>query len=139
MSRFTTQEVVFLRGHVLGRLATVSPAGKPHVVPVRYRFDPQRETIKIGGRSQPNRGQDRLYVRHLLANPHAAFVVDDVPDDQDWLPRGVLIKGDAVRHTEGGEALGPGCGPQWIEISPTWSKSWNLGTAPSSAGAEEDD
>lgn len=74
------------------------------------------------------RGQERLYIRHLRVNPQAALVVDDVPDEQTWQPRGILIKGTTVLHTEGGEALGPGFGPNWVEVVPNFVTSW--GTEP---------
>ncbi|WP_284434822.1 pyridoxamine 5'-phosphate oxidase family protein [Streptomyces sp. TUS-ST3] len=123
MRRFNAQEVGFLEEHLLGRLATTGKSGKPHVVPIRYHFDPEHEVIKMGGRLLEGQGQERLYVRHLRGNPQAALVVDDVPDEQTWQPRGILIKGATVLHTEGGEVLGPGCGPNWIEVVPSLVRS----------------
>ncbi|MFF9808182.1 pyridoxamine 5'-phosphate oxidase family protein [Streptomyces coeruleorubidus] len=129
MAVFTAQEVVFLQEHRLGRLATAGRSGKPHVVPISYHLDPEHEVIKIGGRVLEGSGQDRMYIRHLKVNPQAALVVDDVPDEQSWQPRGILIKGQAILHTEGGEKLGPGFGPQWVEIVPTWTTSWGVDVA----------
>jgi pyridoxamine 5'-phosphate oxidase family protein len=126
MSRFNAQEVDFLQEHLLGRLATAGTSGKPHVVPIRYHFDPEHEVIKIGGFMLEGRGQDRLYIRHLVANPQAALVVDDVQDEQTWQPRGVLIKGTSVLHTEGGEVLGHGFGPNWAEIVTNFATSWGI-------------
>lgn len=57
MGRFNAQEVAYLSEHILGRLATTGTSGKPHVVPVGYHFDPEREVIKIGGASW--KGVDR--------------------------------------------------------------------------------
>ncbi|WP_230194148.1 pyridoxamine 5'-phosphate oxidase family protein [Streptomyces coriariae] len=128
MSRFNAQEVGFLEEHVLGRLATTGKSSKPHVVPIRYHFDPEHEVIKIGGRLLEGQGQERLYVRHLKVNPQAALVVDDVLDEQTWQPRGILIKGTTVLHTEGGEVLGPGFGPNWIEVVPNLVRSWGIDT-----------
>lgn len=128
MSRFNAQEVGFLEEHLLGRLATTGKSGKPHVVPIRYHFDPEHEVIKMGGRLLEGQGQERLYVRHLRVNPQAASVVDDVPDEQTWQPRGSLIKGRTVLHTEGGEVLGPGFGPNWIEVVPDLVRSWGIDT-----------
>ncbi|MFD3619466.1 pyridoxamine 5'-phosphate oxidase family protein [Streptomyces sp. NPDC058676] len=129
MGKFSAQEVGFLQEHLLGRLATSGKSGKPHVVPIRYHFDPDREVIKIGGRSLEGRGQERLYVRHLRVNPQAALVVDDVPDEQAWQPRGILIKGrrSCIRRV-GGEALGPGFGPNWVEVAPDFVTSWGIET-----------
>ncbi|MEU5645251.1 hypothetical protein [Streptomyces milbemycinicus] len=74
---------------------------------------------------QPS-GQERLYVRHLKANPQAALVVDDVADAQTWQPRGILIKGTTVLHTAGGEGLGQGSGPNWVEVVPDFVTSWGI-------------
>jgi pyridoxamine 5'-phosphate oxidase family protein len=126
MSRFNALEVGYLQEHLLGRLATTGRSAKPHVVPIRYHFDPEHEVIKIGGRLLEGRGQERLYIRHLKVNPQAALVVDDVPDPQTWQPRGILIKGTTVLHTEGGEPLGPGFGPNWVEIVPDFVTSWGI-------------
>lgn len=41
MSVFTEKEVALLKSQRLGRMATVSAAGKRHVVPVGFRFDPE--------------------------------------------------------------------------------------------------
>ncbi|WP_328504654.1 pyridoxamine 5'-phosphate oxidase family protein [Streptomyces sp. NBC_00457] len=128
MGRFSAQEVAYLGERLLGRLATTGTSGKPHVVPIAYHFDPEREVIKIGGRVLEGRGQERLYIRHLTVNPQAALVVDDVVDGQTWQPRGILIKGAAVLHTEGGEVLGPGFGPNWVEVVPDFVTSWSIDT-----------
>ncbi|MDF9811789.1 hypothetical protein [Streptomyces sp. SPB162] len=74
------------------------------------------------------KGQERLCLRHLGVNPQAALVVDDVPDVQTWQPRGILIKGTTVLHTEGGEVLEPGFGPNWIEVVPNFVRSWGIDT-----------
>ena len=119
MIKFTEMESAYAGEHRMGRLATASTSGHPHVVPIAYHFDPEREVIKIGGLMLEGRGQDR----HLQANPQAALVVDDVADGG---PRGLLVKGTAILHTEGGEVLGQGFGPNWVEIVPRRVLSWGL-------------
>ena len=37
MSAFTPEELAYLAGQRLGRLATVGPDGAPHVMPVSFR------------------------------------------------------------------------------------------------------
>ncbi|MEV6639530.1 PPOX class F420-dependent oxidoreductase [Amycolatopsis sp. NPDC051371] len=135
MVRFNEREVAFLQGQRLGRLATASASGKPHVVPVSYVFDPEREVIKIGGRVLEG---ERMYIRHLKVNPQAALVVDDVADEETWQPRGILVKGNAILHDEGGEVLMPGFGPNWVEIVPNWATAWGVDepALPSSAHSE---
>ncbi|MBN2386256.1 MAG: TIGR03618 family F420-dependent PPOX class oxidoreductase [Anaerolineales bacterium] len=53
---------------LLGRLATVSPDGQPHVVPVWYLW----ETGRIWIHSYPSTQK----IAHLDRNPRCAFVVD---------------------------------------------------------------
>lgn len=127
MSLFTDREIGFLQRHRVGRLATAGRSGQPHVVPVLYRFDPERGSFGIAARELPERGQDRLYLRHAATNPRVAFVVDEVTSDP-WTPRGVTIKGAATVHAEGGERLG--FGRRWLEIAPEWVSSWGVDTDP---------
>ena len=51
MSAFTPAEIAYLQSQRLGRLATVNAAGEPHVVPVAFRYNPELDTIDIGGQS----------------------------------------------------------------------------------------
>jgi pyridoxamine 5'-phosphate oxidase family protein len=46
---FTANEIDYLNGQLLGRLATVGPDGRPHIVPVGVFCDPETRTIVIGG------------------------------------------------------------------------------------------
>jgi len=124
MGLFTEKEIEYLQQQPLGRLATSGKTGVPHVVPTGFHLDPETGSIKIGGHSY--RGQDRLYIRHLRVNPNAAFVVDDLVTDPTWTPRGVTIKGPVRIHESGGEELGPGFGPRWIELAPHWVSSWGI-------------
>ncbi|MBU9762540.1 PPOX class F420-dependent oxidoreductase [Mycobacterium sp. TNTM28] len=128
MGLFTQKEKDYLASQRVGRLATVGKTAQPHVIPVGFHLDTDSESIKIGGHSY--RGQARLYIRHLQSNPQAAFVVDDVVTEPQWAPRGVLIKGPVRIHDTGGEALGPGFGPRWIEITPQWVNSWGINADP---------
>lgn len=129
MSMFTDNEIAYLQAHHLGRLATTGKTGMPHVVPTGFRVDVEKGTIKIGGHVLDGRGQERLYIRHIGVNPKAAFVVDDLATEPAWAPSGVTVKGDVVVHAAGGEVLGPGFGPRWIEIIPTWVSSWGIDTS----------
>ena len=49
MSHFTPAEIEYFASQRLGRLATVSASGEPHVVPVSFRYNPELDTIDIGG------------------------------------------------------------------------------------------
>jgi hypothetical protein len=48
MSAFTEKEIEYLRGQLLGQMATAG-GGVPHIAPVGFRLDPRAETIEIGG------------------------------------------------------------------------------------------
>jgi pyridoxamine 5'-phosphate oxidase family protein len=48
-SAFTPAEIAYLQSQRLGRLATVGPDGQPHVVPVGFHYNPELDTIDIGG------------------------------------------------------------------------------------------
>ena len=50
--RFSEAEAQYLAENFIGRVATVSTAGQPHVVPVGYEFD--GAGIPIAGRNLPN-------------------------------------------------------------------------------------
>lgn len=97
------------------------------MVPIVYRF--VDGVFKIGAHPLDGRGQGRLYVRHIAVNPRVAFVVDDYTVEP-WHPHGVAVKGNALLHIEGGEVLGRGYGPNWVEIRPDWVSSWGIDTGP---------
>ncbi len=122
MSNFTDAEQSYFRSQRLGRLATVGPNGKPHVVPVGFRYDVDADAIDIGGH-----GLDRSKKwRDLLANPNVAFVIDDLASVDPWTPRGIEIRGTAELHEEGGERIGPGFAPAWLRIRARRIVAWGI-------------
>ncbi|OLF08995.1 hypothetical protein BLA60_20585 [Actinophytocola xinjiangensis] len=129
MPLLTEKETAYLLAHRVGRLATTNADGVPHVIPTNYHLDPDTGTIGIGHVVLEGRGQERLYLRNLTANPHAAFVVDDWVTVPHWTPTGITLKGTTVLHPEGGSTLSPNYGPRWLEITPTWVSSWGIDTS----------
>jgi pyridoxamine 5'-phosphate oxidase family protein len=123
MSSFSDAELSYLRSQRLGRLATVGADGKPHVVPVGYRYDAEADAIDIGG--LPGMQQSKKW-RDLQANPALALVVDDLASIDPWRPRGVEIRGRAELHPEGGERLGRGFGPAWLRIAAERIVAWGI-------------
>ncbi len=107
---FTDREVEFLKGQRLGRLATVSSGGQPHVVPVAYEFD--GKFIYFGGYNLAN----SLKFRNIQENSKVAFVVDDLVTVNPWNPRGVEIKGVAETIQGNGDLN--------IRITPVAKVSW---------------
>jgi pyridoxamine 5'-phosphate oxidase family protein len=132
MSTFTEKEIEYLRGQLLGRLATVGRDGSPHVVPVGFRLGPEDEAIEIGSAGDM-RGSKKW--RDLEANPRVAFVVDDLERVDPWTPRGLEVRGRAELHEEGGESFGPGWGAAWIRILPRRILAWGIEGHPFSSDA----
>jgi pyridoxamine 5'-phosphate oxidase family protein len=111
---FSEEEAQYLADNFLGRLATVSPEGQPHVVPVGYRFD--GTAITFGGW---NLGRS-LKFRNLMANTKVAFVVDEIVSVKPWKVRGVEVRGVAEPvHSDGGVT--------GVTIIPVNIRSWGLG------------
>ena len=125
---FTDEEVEYLKGQRLGRLATVTPSGRAHAVPTGFRLSDDHASIEIGGHHLAARRP--LYLRNIESNAWVAFVVDDLASIQPWTPRGVTIRGRAEVLAAGGERLGPGFDAMLIRIAPDHITSWGLvGTA----------
>lgn len=104
-------------------IATASPDGQPHVVPVGFRYNPKEDAIEIGGHSGFAK---RKKYRDVVQNPRVAFVVDDVRSVNPWSVRGIEIRGKAEVLTTGGTELGPGFDPEMFRIRPTRIISWEL-------------
>jgi pyridoxamine 5'-phosphate oxidase family protein len=124
MSAFTAAELAYLGEERLGRLATISPDGIPHVVPLGWSYNLALDTVDVGGRDF---ARTRKF-RNVQANPNVALVIDDVLPP--WRPRGVLIRGrgEALQGATGvdGAPTGP-----IIRITPAQVISWGLSTGPS--------
>jgi pyridoxamine 5'-phosphate oxidase family protein len=120
---FTANEIEYLNSQPLGRLATVGPGGRPHIVPVGVFYDPETQTIVIGGHAGTNMAASKKF-RDAERHPDVAFAVDDLSSVNPWTPRGIEIRGRAETHTTGGEEVGKRVGanvpfdPAWIRIHP---------------------
>lgn len=112
---FSQEELDYLATQALGRLATVDPTGMPQNSPVGFRYEPETDTIAIGGRAL---SASRKY-RNVAATGKASLVVDDIASRDPWRVRGVEIRGDA-------EALPEGRG--LIRIHPRRVVSWGITT-----------
>jgi pyridoxamine 5'-phosphate oxidase family protein len=98
---FTTSELEFLRSQRIGRFATVSPSGWPHVVPVMY-------TVDDGGALEFD--VDGVKLRNITAEPRAAMVVDAMGPK-----RGLAIQGRVAL-----------IGPERARLEPAHKFSWGL-------------
>jgi pyridoxamine 5'-phosphate oxidase family protein len=113
MAVFTDAELEYLAGQRLARLATASAGGRPDVSAVGFRVDGDN-TIVSGGIDLTK----TVRHRHLLANPRATIVVDDLASVDPWQPRGVKVRGDVTLEESDGR-------PQ-IRIHPRVVWSWNV-------------
>ncbi|WP_026874893.1 PPOX class F420-dependent oxidoreductase [Jiangella gansuensis] len=112
MSAFSEAELAyFASGPGLGRLATVDAAGRPRIVPLGWRYNPDEDALDLGGHDV---AATRRF-RDVQLNADVAFVVDDVLPP--WQPRAVIVHGraEAIREPE---AL--------IRIRPDRVISWGL-------------
>ena len=91
--------IAYLGSQRLGRLATVGRDGMPHVVPVAFRYNPETDTIDIGGHDVAKRKKFRDVKRMGMA----ALVVDDVLPP--WQPRAVEVRGQATTLDTGSKAI----------------------------------
>ena len=122
ISAFTPVEIAYLQSQRLGRIATVGPNGSPHVVPVGFRYNPEFDTLDIGGHDFARRKK----YRDVQRNPHVAIVVDDVASVTPWRVRGIEIRGEAEILETGGQNVIPGFDAEMFRIRPTRVISWGL-------------
>jgi len=98
---FTAAELDFLRSQRRARVATVSPSGWPHVVPVMY-------TMNDDGSLDFD--VDGVKLRNLTAEPRAAMVVDAMGPK-----RGIAMQGQV-------ELIGP----ERARLVPAHKFTWGL-------------
>lgn len=81
------QAVVRLRSARVGRLASVRPDGRPHVVPFVFALVDEDEGFRIywAVDHKRKRSADVQRLRNLAANPAVELVVDGFDDDWDRL------------------------------------------------------
>jgi pyridoxamine 5'-phosphate oxidase family protein len=120
MSRFTSQEIEYLKSQRLGRMATIDANGDLHVVPVGYRYNPEDDTIDIGGHDIV---PTKKY-RDALRYGRIAFVVDDVLPP--WAPRFVEVRGTVEAFQEGGKAINERFAPDILRLTPTYIVSMGI-------------
>jgi len=131
MSVFTDDEVAYLNSQRLGRLATAADSG-PHVVPVSFRYNPELDTIDIGGHGFAQRKK----FRDVQRNSHIAFVVDDLASVEPWRPRGIEIRGQAEILRTGGKAVMPHFDDEMFRLKPERIFTWGLVSGAPGAGRD---
>jgi PPOX class probable F420-dependent enzyme len=63
----------------VGRLATVTPEGRPHVVPITFVLD--GDAIYFAVDSKPKRTRDLQRLRNIASHPQVSVLVDHFEDD----------------------------------------------------------
>jgi PPOX class probable F420-dependent enzyme len=69
------------RGERVARLATVTPEGRPHLVPVVFALEGDRVWTIVD--RKPKRTTDLRRLANVRAEPRVSLLVDGY-DDQDW-------------------------------------------------------
>src|SRR5919106_685612 len=113
MEKFTEEEKRYLSERRLGRIATVGRDGTPHVVPVGWRYDPERDAIEVGGHDFAATKK----FRNVRRGGRAAIVIDDLASTDPWRPLGIEVRGRA-EAIDGERPL--------IRIRPERIVSWGL-------------
>ena len=106
--------VTYLNGQSRGRLATVTPGGRPQNKPVGFRYNAGLGTIDIVGF---NLERSAKY-RNIGVNPAVSFVVDDAIGEGAENMRMLEIRGEAEQATADGSHL--------IRIHPRRLVGWNI-------------
>jgi len=112
MAGFTDTELDYFATQRLARLATASAAGEPDVSAVGFGIE--GDTIVSGGMDITK----TVRYRHLLENPRATIVIDDLASIEPWQPRGVKVRGRAELEDDNGRPR--------IRIRPEVIWSWGL-------------
>jgi len=120
MNRFTSAEIAYLQNQRLGRMATVNEKGDLHVVPVGFRYNPEHDTIDIGGHNFASSKKYREAVRH----GRIAFVVDDVLPP--WKPRFVEVRGTVQAISSGGQTINAQFASDMLRLTPTYIVSFGF-------------
>jgi pyridoxamine 5'-phosphate oxidase family protein len=129
MSVFTDSELEYLASQRLGRIATVGPDGQPHVVPTSFRYDPEHDTIDVGGL----RMSQTKKTRDVQRTGRASIVVDDVLPP--WQPRMIEIRGTATVLPAGGKAFGERFEDTIVRIKPARIISFGIDSAQAATNA----
>jgi len=123
MSRFTAEEIAYLQSQRLGRMATVNQKGDLHVVPVGFRYNPETDTIDIGGHNFASSKKYRDAVRH----GRIAVVVDDVLPP--WKPRFVEVRGTVQAFSQGRKTINEQFASDMLRLTATYIVSFGINDA----------
>ena len=118
---FTDAEQRFMARLGRGHLATIAPDGRPQVKPLGFTYNAALGTIDIAGM---NMGSSAKY-RNVQANPHVAFVVDEVTAPTFEGAHFLEIRGEAETAVGPDDPTGH-LAPEIIRIRPRRVISFNV-------------
>jgi pyridoxamine 5'-phosphate oxidase family protein len=122
MSVFTDAEIEYMGRITLARLATVGRDGRPHVIPLTYRYNPEEDAIDIGG---IDFAAGKKW-RDAEQNRKVTLLIDDFDPPE---AHALEIRGDAELHESGGSTINPrfpNFVEQFIRLRPRHIISWGL-------------
>jgi pyridoxamine 5'-phosphate oxidase family protein len=125
MSVFTDREIEYLERQTMGRLATIGPDGRPHLIPLTYRYNRDEDAIDLGG---IDFAAGKKW-RDAKQNPNVTFLVDDFAPTE---AHAVEIRGDAELHEQGGSQINPrfpNFVEQFMRLRPRHIVSWGCDDA----------
>ncbi len=118
---FHEAEVRFLARHPRGHLATLGRNGTPQVKPLGFAYNSALGTIDITGL---NMSASAKY-RNVQANPHVAFVVDEVTEASMEGAHFLEVRGVAETAVDSDNPQGH-LAPEIIRIHPRRIVSFNV-------------
>ena len=110
---FTSDELEYLRGQRLARLATMAPDGTLQNNPVAFFVHASAGTVDVGG----GRLLRTRKFRNVQTHPQVALVIDDLETIDPWRPRCLEIRGRAEALPDA-DPPARGFGPGVIRIHP---------------------
>jgi pyridoxamine 5'-phosphate oxidase family protein len=117
----TNAEQQFLARQPRGHLATIGPDGIPQVKPLGFTYNAALGTIDITGFQMAGSAK----YRNVRANPHVAFVVDEVTAPNMEGAHFLEIRGDAETSVGTHDPQGH-LAPEIIRIRPRRVISFNV-------------
>lgn len=118
---FTDAEQRFMARLGRGHLATIAPDGRPQVKPLGFTYNAAQGTIDIAGMNMAGSAK----YRNVQANPHVAFVVDEVTAPTYEGAHFLEIRGEAETAVGPDDPTGH-LAPEIIRIRPRRVISFNV-------------
>src|ERR1035437_7649772 len=115
MGAFSPAEIAYLRSVTMCRLATVGRTGQPHIVPMTFVYNADKDAIDLGGVDFSAGKKWRDVQRNRLV----AVLVDDA---QPGSAHAIEIRGRAEVHRSGGSSINPRFptfAEEFIRVRPT--------------------